>query len=35
MATAMTRTEHNVSREDGNVYYYKVGQGEPSFFSTT
>jgi pimeloyl-ACP methyl ester carboxylesterase len=32
MATAMTRTEHNVSREDGNVYYYKVGQGEPLVF---
>ena len=29
MATTMTRTEHNVSREDGNIYYYKVGQGEP------
>ena len=24
-----TRTEHYVSRPDGRVYYYKVGQGEP------
>ena len=29
MATATTRTEHYVSRPDGRVYYYKVGQGEP------
>ena len=25
-------TEHYVSREDGGVYYYKVGQGEPLIF---
>ena len=29
MASAPTRTEHYVSRPDGRVYYYKVGQGEP------
>ena len=29
MAIALTRTEHYVSRNDGRVYYVKVGQGEP------
>ena len=29
MATALTRTEHYVSRKDGRVYYVQVGQGEP------
>ncbi len=32
MATALTRTEHHVSRADGRVYYYKVGQGPPLIF---
>ena len=32
VATALTRTEHYVSREDGKVYYYKVGEGEPVIF---
>ena len=29
MASALTRTEHYVSRKDGRVYYVQVGQGEP------
>ncbi|MCZ6614732.1 MAG: alpha/beta hydrolase [Chloroflexi bacterium] len=29
MATALTRTEHYVSRPDGRVYYAKEGEGEP------
>lgn len=29
MTSALTKTEHYVSRGDGRVYYYKVGHGEP------
>ena len=32
MTTGLTRTEHYVPREDGKVYYQKVGRGEPLIF---
>ena len=32
MAAELTATEHSVFRDDGRVYYYKVGHGDPLIF---